>query len=76
MFDLSMVAMLRSSSASDCGSMELANALTTTIRLAVGLMSCSSSKVTHDFSSMGAKVRKNERKGKKEKVKNESFALF
>ena len=57
-FDLSMVSIRRSSSANDCGSMELANALTTTIRFAVGLMPCSSSKLTHDFSSMGAKVQK------------------
>ena len=43
MFDLSMVWILRSSSANDWGSIELAKASATTMRLAVGLMSCSSS---------------------------------
>ena len=42
-FDLSMVWILRSSSANDWGSIELAKASATTMRLAVGLMSCSSS---------------------------------
>ena len=38
MFDLSMVQIFRSSSAKDWGCMDVVNALTTTIRLAVGLI--------------------------------------